>query len=47
MLSQFPFAPIYQPVVNVGYNTERIVLPEKIRGTQIGSVTLMDVEVKE
>lgn len=47
VLSQFPFAPIYQPVVNVGYNTERIVLPEKIRGTQIGSVTLMDVEVKE
>lgn len=47
VLSQFPFAPIYQPVVNVGYNKDRLVLPEKIRGTQIGAVTLMDVEVKE
>lgn len=47
VLSQFPFAPIYQPVVNVGYNTERLVMPEKVRGTQIGAVTLMDLEVKE
>ena len=47
VLSQYPFAPIYQPVVNVGYNTERLVLPEKVRGTQIGAVTMMDIEVKE
>jgi len=46
VLSQFPFAPIYQPVVNIGYNKERVVMPEKIRGTQIGAVTMMDIEVK-
>ncbi len=32
VLSQFPFAPIYQPVQNVGYNKKRLKLPEKIRG---------------
>ena len=47
VLSQFPFAPIYQPVVNFGYNKERIVLPAKVRGTQIGAATLLDLEVKE
>jgi peptide/nickel transport system substrate-binding protein len=46
VLSQFPFAPLYQPVVNVGYNKDRLVLPEKIRGTQIGPVSVMDITVK-
>ncbi|MFO1132000.1 MAG: ABC transporter substrate-binding protein [Hyphomicrobiales bacterium] len=47
VLSQFPFAPIYQPVVNVGYNKDRLVLPDVVHGTQLGAVTLMDIEVKE
>ena len=47
VLSQFPFAPIYQPVVNVGYAKERLVFPDKVHGTQVGAVTLMDLEVKE
>ena len=47
VLSQFPFAPIYQPVQNVGYNKERLKLPEKIRATQIESTTILDMEVTE
>ena len=47
MLSQFAFAPIYQPVVNDGYNKDRLVMPEKVARTQIGAVMLMDIEVKE
>ena len=47
VLSQFPFAPIYQPVINVGYNKERLKLPEKIRGTQIESQSMLDMEVVE
>jgi peptide/nickel transport system substrate-binding protein len=47
VLAQFPFAPIYQPVQNVGYNKERLKLPEKIRATQIESTTILDMEVTE
>ncbi len=47
VLSQFPFAPIYQPVQNVGYNKKRLKLPEKIRGTQIESQSFIDMEVIE
>jgi peptide/nickel transport system substrate-binding protein len=47
VLSQFPFAPIYQPVQNVGYNKKRLKLPEKIRGTQIESQSFIDMEVTE
>jgi peptide/nickel transport system substrate-binding protein len=47
VLSQFPFAPIYQPVQNVGYNKERLKMPEKIRATQIESTSILDMEVVE
>jgi peptide/nickel transport system substrate-binding protein len=47
VLSQFPFAPIYQPVQNVGYNKERLKLPAKIRATQIESTSVLDMEVIE
>ena len=47
VLSQFPFAPIYQPVQNVGYNKKRLKLPEKIRATQIESQVILDTEVIE
>lgn len=43
LLSQFPFAPIYQPMQNTAYNKDRLTLPEKIRGTQIGTETFMDM----
>jgi peptide/nickel transport system substrate-binding protein len=45
VLSQFPFAPIYQPVQNVGYNKTRLKLPENIRATQIESTSVLDMEV--
>ena len=44
--SQFPFAPIYEPVQNYAYNKESLVLPEKIRGTRLQSQTVVDIEVK-
>jgi peptide/nickel transport system substrate-binding protein len=45
LLSQFVFAPIYQPVQNVGYNKERLKLPAKIRGTSFEGQSILDVEV--
>jgi peptide/nickel transport system substrate-binding protein len=47
VLSQFPMAPIYQPVQNVGYNNTRLVLPPVIHGTRIGAATVMDMTVVE
>jgi peptide/nickel transport system substrate-binding protein len=47
VLSQFPFAPIYQPVQNVGYNKKHLKLPEKIRGVQLESQSFIDMEVVE
>lgn len=46
ILSQFPFAPIYQPVTNVAYNNETLVLPDTIRG-RFQSHVVMDIEVKD
>lgn len=47
VLSQFPFAPIYQPVQNLGYNKDRLKLPEKIRATQMEAISILDMEVVE
>ncbi len=47
VLTQFPMAPIYQPVDAVAYNTERLVLPEKINAPGLASVAIMDMEVKD
>ena len=47
VLTQFPMAPIYQPVDAVAYNTERLVMPETINAPGIASVAIMDMEVKE
>jgi peptide/nickel transport system substrate-binding protein len=47
VLSQFPFAPIYQAVQNVGYNKKRLKLPERIRAPQIEAVSILDMEVIE
>jgi peptide/nickel transport system substrate-binding protein len=45
LLSQFVFAPIYQPVQNLAYNKERLKMPEQIRGTQFEGQSFLDVEV--
>lgn len=47
LLSQFVFAPIYQPVQNIGYNKERLKLPAQIRSTQIDAISVLDMEVVE
>ena len=47
VLSQFPFAPIYQPVQNIGFNKTRLTLPEVLKAPQFNSVGFMDLEVSE
>jgi peptide/nickel transport system substrate-binding protein len=47
VLSQFPFSPIYQPVVNVGYNKERIKVPEVLNAPSFQNIAIMDLEVTE
>ncbi len=45
--SQFPYAPIYQPIASVGFNKDRLVMPEAIRGTSITGVVMLDIGVTE
>ena len=47
LLSQFVFAPIYQPVQNLAYNKTRLKLPATIRGTQYTIQSILDTEVIE
>jgi len=42
VLSQYPFAPIYQPAQSLAYG-KRIVMPEKIRGTGLYGPTMLDI----
>ncbi len=43
VLSQFPVAPIYQPVISVGYNTSHIKLPEVFNAPAVSATVLMDM----
>ncbi len=43
VLSQFPFAPIYQPVINAGYNKTRISLPDTVNSPDVKSTVFMDM----
>jgi len=47
VLSQFPMAPIYQPVQAMAYNADRIALPETINAPAFGAAAFLDLEVKE
>ena len=47
VLSQFPISPIYQPVINIGYNKDRISIPEVLRAPAFQSIAIMDLEVIE
>lgn len=47
ILSLFPFSPIYQPVVNIGYNKARITLPQALNAPAFQSVAIMDLAVAE
>jgi peptide/nickel transport system substrate-binding protein len=46
LLSQFVFAPIYQPVQNFAYSEARISMPAAVRGTRLQSQTIVDMEKK-
>jgi peptide/nickel transport system substrate-binding protein len=43
VLSQFPMAPIYQPVQSIGYRNDRLVLPAAIRGSRMNKATILDM----
>lgn len=47
VLTQFPMAPIYQPVTNVAYNADRLVMPDPVNAPDVGVVAIMDMEVKQ
>lgn len=46
VLTQFPMAPIYQPVESVAYNADRLVMPVDLNVPVVGSTAVMDMEVK-
>lgn len=46
VLSQFVFAPIYQPTQSFAYSDARLKLPETIRGIRFAAQSFMDIEVK-
>lgn len=46
VLSQFPFAPIYQPTQSFAYSQNRLKLPDTIRGIKLATQSIMDIEVK-
>ncbi len=46
VLSQFTMAPIYQPVQIISYNTDRLVMPAKIRAPRINGQTILSMEIK-
>ncbi len=45
VLSQHLFVPIYQPTKNIAYNTDRITVPDVVRGTRFRSQTVLDMDV--
>jgi peptide/nickel transport system substrate-binding protein len=47
LLSQYTFAPIYQPAISIAYNKDKLEMPKTIRGIQIESQTVLDIGVKE
>ena len=46
IMSQFLFAPIYQPTQSFAYSTTRLKLPDSIRGIKLATQSIVDIEVK-
>jgi peptide/nickel transport system substrate-binding protein len=46
ILSQFVFAPIYQPPQSFAYSTARLKLPDAIRGIKLSTQSIVDIEVR-
>ncbi len=47
ILSQFLFAPIYQPTINIAYNSDAVTMPDVIRGIRFRAQTALDMQVVE
>jgi peptide/nickel transport system substrate-binding protein len=47
VLSQHLFVPIYQPTKNIAYNSDRVNVPDPVRGTRFRSQTVLDMTVVE
>lgn len=47
VLSQFVFAPIYQPTQSFAYSQTRLSVPDKIRGMKMATQSIVDIEVKK
>jgi peptide/nickel transport system substrate-binding protein len=47
VLSQHLFVPIYQPTTNIAYNSDRVNVPDPVRGTRFRSQTVVDITVVE
>lgn len=46
VMSQFVFAPIYQPTQSMAYSQNRLTLPATIRSVRMSSQSVLDIEVK-
>ena len=47
ILSQYLFVPLYQPTKNIAYNSDRVNVPDPVRGTRFRSQTVQDMTVVE
>ncbi len=47
VLSQHLFVPIYQPTKNIAYNSDKVTVPDPVRGTRFRSQTVLDMTVVE
>lgn len=45
ILSQFPFVPIYQPMLNVAYNKDRLKVSDKMLSKGITTSSVLDLEI--
>jgi len=46
VMSQFAFAPIYQPTQSFAYSQVRLKMPDTIRGIKMATQSIMDIEVR-
>lgn len=46
VMSQFVFAPIYQPTQMMAYSQSRLTLPDRIRSVRFSSQSFLDISVK-
>lgn len=43
----YPYAPIYEPVQLIGYNAERLSLPEPLQAARFNTLGFLELDVKE